>query len=227
MVCMSPVDGLQLLERYSVVILPALVIAEQIGIPLPAVPALLAVGALAASGRASIPLVLAAIAVVALTIDFGWYELGRRRGAGVLARLCRSLEPDCVRRTENIFARFGVRGMLIAKFVPGLTTLMPPLAGLFSVGRLRFAFYELVGVLVWAGTWIGLGYAFSDAISLIAARLVQLERALGLLVLAGLIGYALVKYLRRRPVLRALRSARPTEDLPSLGAAQTIARSPK
>jgi membrane protein DedA with SNARE-associated domain len=228
MVNMTPVDSLQLLERYSVVILPALVIAEQVGIPLPAVPALLAVGALAASGRASIPLVLAAIAVVALTIDLGWYELGRRRGPEVLARLCRrSLEPDCVRRTENIFARFGVRGMLVAKFVPGLTTLMPPLAGLFSVGRLRFAFYELIGVLIWAGVWIGLGYAFADAISLIAARLVQVERALGLLVVAGLIGYALVKYLRRRPVLRALRSARPTEALPSLGTAQAIARSPK
>ena len=117
-------ESLQLLERYSVVILPALVIAEQVGVPLPAVPALLAVGALAASGRASIPLVLGAIAVVALTVDLGWYELGRRRGVGVLARLCRlSLEPDwCVRRTENVFARYGVRGMLIAKFVPGLTT---------------------------------------------------------------------------------------------------------
>ena len=89
---------LKLLEQYSVVILPALVVAEQVGIPLPAVPALLAVGALAASGRVSIPLVLGAIALVALTVDLGWYELGRRRGVGVLARLCRlSLEPDsCV-----------------------------------------------------------------------------------------------------------------------------------
>jgi membrane protein DedA with SNARE-associated domain len=98
----SPADSLQLLERYSVVILPVLVIAEQISIPLLAVPALLAVGALAASGRASIPVVLAAIAVVALRIDLGWYELGRRRGAGVLARLRRrSLEPDCARWTER------------------------------------------------------------------------------------------------------------------------------
>jgi len=203
-------ESLQLLERYSVVILPALVIAEQVGVPLPAVPALLAVGALAASGRASIPLVLGAIAVVALTVDLGWYELGRRRGVGVLARLCRlSLEPDwCVRRTENVFARYGVRGMLIAKFVPGLTTVMPPLAGIFAVGRLRFAVYELVGVLLWAGIWMGLGYAFTDAISLIVARLERIERTLGLVVVTGVIGYILVKYLRRRHVLRALRIAR-------------------
>ena len=174
---MSLADSLQLLERYSVVILPTLVVAEQLGIPLPAVPALLGVGALAANGRVSIPLVLVSIVVVALTVDLGWYEVGRRRGAGVLARLCRlSLEPDsCVRRTQNVFARYGVRGMLVAKFVPGLTTVMPPLAGVFAVGRGRFAFYEVLGVLLWAGLWMGLGYAFSDAIALIAARLSSVE----------------------------------------------------
>jgi hypothetical protein len=46
------------LERYSAVILPVLVVAEQIGVPLPAVPALLVVGALAAQGRVSLVLVI-------------------------------------------------------------------------------------------------------------------------------------------------------------------------
>ena len=77
---MNHADGLQCLEHYGVVILPALVVAEPVGVPLPAVPALLAVAALAAQGRISIPPVLGAIAAVALIIDFGWYELGRRRG---------------------------------------------------------------------------------------------------------------------------------------------------
>lgn len=74
---MNHADSLRLLEQYGVAILPALTVAEQIGVPLPALPALLAVGALAAQGRASIPLVLGAIAVVALVVDLGWYELGR------------------------------------------------------------------------------------------------------------------------------------------------------
>ena len=59
----EPADSLQVLERYGVVIPPALVVAEQIGVPLPAVPALLAVGARAAHGRLSIPLVLGAISM--------------------------------------------------------------------------------------------------------------------------------------------------------------------
>src|ERR1700731_2518569 len=103
---MSPA-GLSVLEHYGVVILPALAVAEQLGVPLPAMPALLAVGALAAHGRSSIPLVLGAISAAALATDFAWYELGRRRGARVLARLCKlSIEPDsCLRRAQSIFAR--------------------------------------------------------------------------------------------------------------------------
>src|SRR6266849_2345756 len=164
-VTMSPAESLHVLERYSLVILPALVVAEQFGIPLPAVPALLGFGALVAHGRGSIPLMLGTLAVVALTVDFAWYEFGRRRGARVLTGLCRlSLEPDfCVRRAQNVFARFGASAMLVAKFVPGLTTIVPPLAGVVAVGRIRFALYDLAGVLLWAGLWIGVGYAFSDA----------------------------------------------------------------
>ncbi len=206
---MSP-DGLHFLEHYGVVILPALAVAEQIGVPLPAVPALLAVGALAAHGRISIPLVLGAISVAALATDFAWYELGRRRGARVLVRLCQmSVEPDsCLRRAERIFARHGARSILAAKFVPGLTTVMPPLAGVFAVPRGRFALYDLAGVLLWAGTWLALGYFFSDAIVLIAARATAIGHMFGLVIATALAGYIIVKYGRRHLFLRKLRTVR-------------------
>jgi hypothetical protein len=128
----------------------------------------------------------------------------------VLARLCRlSLEPDsCVRQAENVFTRYGARALLVAKFVPGLTTVVPPLAGVVGIGRIRFALYEVAGVLLWAGTWVALGYYFSDAISLVAAEAARLGRTLGLVVVATLAGYILVKYLRRQLFLRALRMAR-------------------
>jgi len=201
---------MQVLEHYGVVILPALAVAEQIGVPLPAVPALLAVGALAAHGRISIPFVLGALAVAALATDFAWYELGRRRGTRVLVRLCRLLlEPDsCLRRAESTFARYGARGMLAAKFIPGLTTVMPPLAGVFAIPRGRFALYDLAGVLLWAGTWLALGYFFSDGIVLIIAKASALGRMLGLVIVTAIAGYILVKYGRRRLFLRKLRMAR-------------------
>ena len=213
---MNVADGVWWLERYSVVIVPALAIFEQVGIPLPAVPALLATGALAASGRVSIALVIGAIVVVTLPVDLVWYELGRRRGSRVLSGLCRlTLEPDvCIRRTENLFLRFGVRTLLVSKFLPGMTTVLPPLAGVFGVSRLQFALYDVAGSVLWAGVWMGLGFVFSDAIEQVILRVASLGRSAGLVVAAALILYILVKYLRRQLFLRRLRMAQiPPEEL--------------
>ena len=198
------------LERYSVIILPALTVAEQLGIPLPAVPALLATGALAATGRVSVWLVIGAIVVATLPVDLVWHELGRRRGAQVLSGLCRlTLEPDiCVRRTQNLFARFGVWTLLVAKFLPGLTTVLPPMAGAFGIPRLRFALFDVAGTVLWAGVWTGLGYAFSGAIEQIIVRVSALGHRAFALAAAALVAYIAVKYLRRWLFLRRLRIAR-------------------
>ena len=198
------------LERYSVILLPALTVAEQLGVPLPAVPALLATGALAASGRVSVWLVIGAIVVGTLPVDLVWHEVGRRRGAQVLSRLCRlTLEPDiCVRRTERLFMRFGVWTLLVAKFLPGLTTVLPPMAGAFGIPRLRFALFDAAGTVLWAGLWTAVGYIFSEAIEEIIVRISALGHGAIAVVVAALVGYIGVKYLRRQLFLRRLRIAR-------------------
>ena len=199
-----------LLERYSIIILPALTVSEQLGIPLPAVPALLATGALAATGRVSLWLVIGAIVVGTLPVDLVWHELGRRRGAQVLSGLCRlTVEPDvCVRRTQNLFIRFGVWTLLVAKFLPGLTTVLPPMAGAFGIPRLRFALFDVAGTVVWASLWCGVGYLFSSAIEPIIVRVSALGHDAIAVVAAALAGYVALKYLRRWLFLRRLRIAR-------------------
>jgi len=114
-------DTVQVLLQYGYVVLFAFVLVEQIGLPIPAVPVLLGVGALAGTGRMSLALALGAALAASLPPDLVWYELGRRRGGRILGLLCRvSLEPDsCVRRAENLFMRRGRKALLIAKFFPG------------------------------------------------------------------------------------------------------------
>jgi membrane protein DedA with SNARE-associated domain len=106
------------------------VLAEQIGLPLPAVPFLLAAGGLVGSGRLDLGLVLAVAGIASLLSDTLWYWVGRVQGVRVLGWLCRmSLRPDsCVQGTERVFRTHGARSLLIAKFVPGYNTVAPPLA---------------------------------------------------------------------------------------------------
>src|SRR3989442_381188 len=141
------------LLTHGYALLFACVLAEQVGLPVPAVPILLGVGALAGSGHMSVVVALCVAAAASLPPDLAWYELGRRRGSRVLGVLCRvSLEPDfCVRRTENLFVRYGWRTLLIAKFLPGLSTVAPPLAGDRGDGRGAVLPRGQPGALVSAG----------------------------------------------------------------------------
>ena len=120
------------LVQYGLVLLFVVVFAEQIGLPLPGIPLLLAAGALAGAGKMSLGGAIVVSVVACLPGDVIWYELGRHRGRQALKLLCRiSLEPDsCVQRTEQFFPHHGIRALVLAKFVPGLRTLAPALAGL-------------------------------------------------------------------------------------------------
>jgi len=207
-------DTVQVLLQYGYVVLFAFVLVEQIGLPIPAVPVLLGVGALAGTGRMSLALALGAALAASLPPDLVWYELGRRRGGRILGLLCRvSLEPDsCVRRAENLFMRRGRKALLIAKFFPGLSTIAPPLAGVVGVGRWQFLLLDSAGLIIWAGAWMSLGYAFSDALELVASRAARLGNYALVIAGAALAAYVLVKYIQRRRFFRSLRIARITPE---------------
>src|SRR6266567_3916702 len=144
-------ETLDFLGRHGAAVLFAAVFIEQIGIPLPAAPWLLAAGALAGPGGIKWFAALGAAAFGSVLADMIWFYLGCYRGQRVLNLLCRiSLEPDsCVRRTQNLFTRFGMRGIVAAKFVPGLSTLAPPLAGNSGVSAHRFLFFDGLGSLLY------------------------------------------------------------------------------
>ena len=207
-------DTVQVLLQYGYVVLFAVVLAEQIGLPIPAVPVLLGIGALAGARRMSPALALGVALVASLPPDVVWYELGRHRGGRVLGFLCRiSLEPDaCVRRTENLFMRHGRRALLIAKFLPGLSTIAPPLAGMVGVARWQFILLDGVGAFIWAAAWMGLGYVFSDALELAASHAARLGNYALVVVGAALGTWVVVKFVQRRRFLRRIRMARITPD---------------
>jgi membrane protein DedA with SNARE-associated domain len=205
---------LEFLIRHGYAVLFVWVFAEQVGVPLPATPLLLAAGALAGSGQLSLALSLGIPVVAALLGDLIWYEFGRRRGGKVLNLLCKiSLEPDsCVRKTETAFAQRGARSLLLAKFVPGLSTMAPPLAGIIGMRLPRFVLFDALGSLLYVGTFVGLGFVFSNQIEKVAARIASLGFSLVVIVVGGFAAYIAWKYVQRRRFIRSLRIARITPE---------------
>jgi membrane protein DedA with SNARE-associated domain len=207
-------DVLATIVKHGEILLFLYVFADQLGVPIPAAPVLMAAGGLAAAGRLSLPGAIGLGVLATLTADLIWYAVGRLRGGRVLGFLCRvSLEPDsCVRRTEDVFLRYGVRFLLFAKFVPGLGTIGPPLAGILGVGVLRFSLYSAMGAFLWAGAWMVLGYAAGEAVERVVSRAGQLGAAVAVTLGLVIVGYVVVKWVQRQRFLRSLRIARISPD---------------
>ena len=204
---------LEFLLRHGYLVLVVWVFLEQAGLPAPASPLLLAAGALSgvpSLDRISFPLSLVLSVSASVLADTLWYQLGRRKGIKVLQWLCRiSLEPDsCVRRTEGLFEQQGARSLLVAKFIPGLSAVATPLAGIFHMRFGRFLLYDSLGALLWAGTFLGLGRIFAGQLDFIAARASALGGWLLVILLSVLAAYIVAKFVARQRFLRNLRISR-------------------
>jgi membrane protein DedA with SNARE-associated domain len=186
------------------------VLLEQLGLPIPAFPTLIVTGALVAMGVIGGPQLLLVAVVACVLADTAWYALGRRYGHRVLSTLCRiSLSPvTCIRQTESVFERWGMRSLLVAKFVPGFSTVAPAVAGATRVGWTPFLLFDTLGAVVWVGAGIGLGLLFSGAID----RVIEFMAGLGSWALAiigaAVAGYIFLKWRERRRFYEELRQVR-------------------
>jgi membrane protein DedA with SNARE-associated domain len=133
-----------------------------LGLPVPAFPVLMLAGALSLGGRINFPEAVGGAAAGAATANILWYHLGRWQGRGVLFMLCRmALNPDaCMEQAIYRFHRYPTAMVLFAKFLPGASTIVPPVAGMVSMPLYRFASLSLIGALLWAAAGVGLGFAF-------------------------------------------------------------------
>jgi membrane protein DedA with SNARE-associated domain len=207
-------DTLRFLADHGYLVLFVFVFIEQVGVPLPAIPALLGVGALIGMGEMVASVAVAVATAASLLADVVWYRIGRSRGGSVLRLLCRiSLEPDsCVRVTQNSFERWGARSLLFAKFVPALNTIAPPMAGITGMPIPRFLLLDGLGALLYIGTFVLLGWIWSDQLEALVESIGAVGGRVPLIVGSALLIWVLVKLVRRQLFLRELRIARITPE---------------
>lgn len=205
----------ELIERYGLGLVFVNVLALSLGLPVPAIPTLVLVGATYAlldAGSVGLALLCAlAVSLLASLIgDLVWFLAGRRYGNRTLQSLCRlSLSRDtCMKKTERFYGRWGVRVLAVAKFVPGLSMVSVPMAGAMHVRTAQFLRYDALGALLWAGTGLALGLLFADQVE----QLLDLLSVMGtraLLVAAALLAaYVGYRWWRRHALLKSLDAMR-------------------
>ncbi|CAJ0869819.1 DedA family protein/thiosulfate sulfurtransferase GlpE [Ralstonia flatus] len=207
-------DLFPLIAEYGAFAVFLNVLLTQAGAPLPAVPTLLVAGALTFHGPLYLMELAPAAVSGALLGDGLWYFAGKRYGRHVMALLCRvSLSPDsCVRRTRTQFERWGAPMLLIAKFIPGLSTVSSALLGTMRTPFSTFALYNLVGSAVWATLWLLLGRVAHDSIDQALRQLDLLgTRAVLLIALLAAV-YVAARWLQRWRFRKMLEMARISPD---------------
>jgi membrane protein DedA with SNARE-associated domain len=204
----------QFLVKHGYLVLFLWILAEQAALPVPSLPLLLACGALARLGKMDLRLVLLYGLAACLIADNVWFQLGRRRGTRIVNFICRiALEPDsCVRTTENAFVKYGIRALLVAKFVPGLNAVAAPLAGSSGASLRLFLLFDSLGVLIWIGSCACVGYVAGDQLEIVAAYAMRMGSWLGLLIAGLLAAWIAWKFVQRRRFVKKLAVSRITAE---------------
>lgn len=208
-----------LLEQYGLALVFVNVLALSLGLPVPALPTLILVGAgvVAADAFAGLQGAVAAVLVsmsASLLGDLLWYLAGRRYGNRTLQTLCRlSLSRDtCMKKTERFYGRWGVRVLAVAKFVPGLSMVSVPMAGAMQVRPLLFVAYDALGAVLWASLGVGLGVVFNEQVQDLLVVLSNLGAGAVVVIAVLLALYVGWRWWRRWQLLRSLESARISVD---------------
>jgi len=203
-----------LLQQYGVLIVFAVVLVEQMGLPIPAYPILIVAGALAMDGGTPFLGVLVVAMSACLLADLFWFRAGRRYGKRILKLLCKiSLSPDyCVSQTEDNFKKWGPKSMMVAKFIPGFNTIAPPLAGAMGTRLPVFLGFALTGGLLWSATGIAIGAYFHSDVDAVL-ELLSTMGSTALMVLGVLLAlFVLAKFIERRRFQKAMQTERISID---------------
>jgi len=203
-------ETIELVAKHGYVLLFFLVLAEQAAIPIPSVPLLLISGSLARTKQLDLSAVLVCALTACVIADNAWFQLGRRFRIKTLRFICIvSLEPDsCVRKTENVFAKYGLNWLLVSKFIPGLNAVAAPLAGASNARFFRFLFFDTLGALVWTGVYVFAGYLLSDELEVGIAYASRFGSGFLLFVVVAFAGWVGWKFIERRRFLQSIRVER-------------------
>jgi membrane protein DedA with SNARE-associated domain/rhodanese-related sulfurtransferase len=202
--------ALEFFLHYAYLILFVWVLVEQLGIPIPSIPVLLTAGTLSATHRVHPIPALLAVLLACILSDTLWFALGRRYGHSVLRLLCRlSFEAStCVSKTENYFSRRGPSTLLFAKFVPGLSTVAPPIAGQSGMPYARFLLWDLGGSLLWAEAYLLAGRFFGDVAQKSAVFFHWLGHFAFAIFILMVLGFLAYRILKQRKFLQQVRDLR-------------------
>lgn len=184
-----------LFAHYGYVAVFAGVLLTNAGIPMASELTLLIAGSVLATGHLDYTATILVGAGAALLNDSLWYVIGRLGSVRLIGLYCKVSFglTACVAKTADTLVRFGPRSLILARFIPGFRTFAAPMAGMSNLGYSRFALYDGIGTLLWAGVVVSAGWWFARRLASLAGQIENVRMAVLWLGGTGLVLFVLMK----------------------------------
>ena len=203
---------IELVQAYGLWIIFLITLFQSIGLPLPAFAILIVTAAVTPTKAVDIVSLLMTASFGSLTGDIILYFAGKRLGTSILGKLCRiSLSPDsCVKSSGDLFNRYGPPALTVVKFVPGLSTLAPVVAGVYAMPIFSFIVFSLIAAAFYSTAAVSLGVLFRHEISSLIATLTEFGKVGIFIVIISFGIYLFAKWLQRYRLIRQFKTDRVT-----------------
>lgn len=188
------------LDHYGYLAVGALLFLEDFGVPVPGETILIAAAIYAGAGRLSIVGVITVGIIAAVLGDNVGYLIGRKAGRPAVLRWGKYIliTDERLAKVESFFTRFGARIVTVARFIEGLRQANGIVAGLVEMPWTTFITYNVLGAVLWVGTWSALGYFAGNHITTIYETAQRYSLYVGLAIVLVLAGLLVRAVLRRR-----------------------------
>jgi membrane protein DedA with SNARE-associated domain len=197
-ICMNHL--LNSISQHGYLLIFLVALGEALGLPVPAALAIIAAGAAVAAHILSGPLVFAAAISAILIGDTLLFFLGRYTGWALLAALCRlSMNPEtCILRSAESFYKRGRTTLVLAKFIPGINTMAPPLAGSMKMKPWQFLQFDLAGACLYIFVYGAVGYVARDFVARLTERIQSASHVLAEVVLLAVVVFVIYRIAQYR-----------------------------
>lgn len=203
---------IELVQAYGLWMIFLITLLQSVGLPLPAFAILIVTAAVTPPDVATVIPLIVTGTLGTLTGDIVLYFTGKKFGTGILGKLCRiSLSPDsCVKSSGDIFNRYGPPSLTVVKFIPGLSTLAPVVAGVYAMPLFSFIAFSLIAGAVYSVAAVSLGVLFRHEIGSLITTLTKFGKFGVLIIIIAFAFYLLAKWLQRYYLIRQFKTDRVT-----------------
>lgn len=120
-------------------------------------------GAIAAIGGMNLPALMILLTIAAIAGDAANYSIGRWFGPKVWSwENSRWFNKDAFNKTHDFYEKYGPITIVVGRFLPFIRTFTPFVAGVADMTYPKFAFYNIIGGILWVCGLTGLGFLIGN-----------------------------------------------------------------